>query len=482
MAESFRYRMVERHLMGLIESGGLPPGRRLPSLRELSARLGVGIATANHAYLEMERKGIIEARPRSGFFVRARAAALPTPTASSHAPTAPRSVNRACLIRAVLESVGNAALLPFGVVCPDERLLPARALGRILADLMRSKAQHMLNYEIVPGHAGLRRQIAWLASAQGREAGADEVIVTNGAMEALNLALRCVTRPGDAVLIQSPTYFCFLQLLETLGLRAIEIASSPNEGIDPADVREAVDAYEVRACILSPNFNNPDGSLTPPAVRAEVMDILARRRIPLIEDDVSGELYFGSSRPGSFRALDGKGLVLHCGSFSKTLAPGFRTGWLMPGRFMDKALELKATTSVCSATPTQAALAEYLGLGLFERHLRRLRASVRSSMETMRHHIAASFPPGTGVTRPEGGLVLWVQLPRGIDAVRLFHQARDAGIGIAPGAIFSTQEKFTNCIRLSCGVVWDLRLTEGMQALGAMARSAALTPAQRKLS
>ncbi len=471
--ETFRYRLVERRVMELVESGELQPGARIPSIRQMSARLGVGFATVNHAYLELERKGVLEARPRSGFYLRRGSANLKVPVFREARPSAPRPSNRSGLIATVLESVGDSSLMPFGVVCPQEELLPVKALGRIAGRMARERGGEMLRYAPVRGSLHLRRQLAFRLHDQGMDLEAKELLITNGCMEALCIALRCLTRPGDAVCIQSPTYYCFLQLLETLGLRAIELHSHPDRGLDPADVRAAVGQYDVRAAIFSANFNNPDGALTPDEAKAEIVEILARRNIPLVEDDVSGDLYFGAERPSCLKQYDAAGLVLHCSSFSKTMAPGYRVGWMAAGRFLEKALELKATTSVCSAGLPQEAVAEYLAGGRFERHLTELRHTVRQVMEAMRHHIASSFPAGTRVTRPLGGLVLWVELPGAIDGVELFFKAREAGIGIAPGSIFTTQERYGNCIRLSCGVSWNPETAQGLARLGELAGRAA---------
>ncbi|MGE4297414.1 MAG: PLP-dependent aminotransferase family protein [Desulfovibrionaceae bacterium] len=464
--DGFRYHRVEKRIMRMIDSGEYPPGERLPSLRSLSLAMSVSIATATHAYMELERKGVIEARPRSGYFVRARFRRLPTPASPSAQLSEPQVVNRGELIRTVLHTVGNTDILPFGVASPARELLPVKALGRIMAQVVKDRPGRALDYEIIPGSPELRRQIAFRSMDTGADVGPQDLLITTGCMEALYIALRCVTRPGDNVLIQSPSYYCFLQLLETLGLRAIEIPSHPEAGVSPRDLHEALDTYDIQACILTPNFNNPDGALTPGEARREIVRMLARRDIPLVEDDVYGELHFGPRRPGVCKRYDDKGLVILCSSFSKTLSPGYRVGWMAPGRFMDKALDIKATTSVCSATPTQMAVAEYLRQGHFDRHLKRLRSAIERQMQMVQAQLAASFPAGLRVTRPHGGLVLWLELPERVDAVRLFFKAKAEGVGIAPGPIFSTQEKFGHFIRISCNGLWDDRTRDGLARLG----------------
>lgn len=468
--EAYRYQVVEKHILSMVEKGALGLGDKLPSLRMLSTNLGVSISTVNQAYIELERKRVIESRPRSGFFVRQRSTRLPRTETSPSPMDGPRPVTRIGLIQTVLESVGREDIAPLGVVAPGANLLPLKELGRITAAMVRDNPERALGYAPIPGDPELIRQIAFRSMEHGIPVAPDDPVITAGCMEALNLALRSVCRRGDTVLIQSPTYYCFLQLLETLGLRAIEIPSNPEGGVSPEDLDHALRTFDISACIFAPNFNNPDSSLTPDQSKREIVSMLADREIPLVEDDVSTDLHFTPKRPGTYKQLDRKGLVLLCSSFSKTLAPGFRVGWLLPGRFRQKVLEMKATTNVSTSAPAQMAIGEYLRQGRMERHLKRLRSALEKQMDTVQLYLERYFPAGTCVTHPRGGGVLWLELPRSVDSVELFFQARAKSIGIAPGAIFSTQDKFTNYIRLSCGSPWTEELHDGIRDLGAMAK------------
>jgi DNA-binding transcriptional MocR family regulator len=482
--EAYRYQEVARQVLSMVDAGALGLGDRLPSLRTLSANLGVSISTVNQAYVELERTGVIESRPRSGFFVRQRAARLPrTGSAGEGAPQdGPRPVTRGGLIQTVLESVGRADTVPLGVIAPGAGLLPLKELSRITAAVVRDDPGRAMGYAPIPGDPELIRQIAFRSMEHGMAIAPADPVVTAGCMEALYLALRSVCRAGDAVLIQSPTYYCFLQLLETLGLRAVEIPSDPETGVRPADLDRALRAFDIAACVLAPNFNNPDSSLTPDGAKREIVSLLARRSIPLVEDDVSSDLHFAPVRPGTYKQHDRAGLVLLCSSFSKTIAPGYRVGWMLPGRFRQKVLEIKATTNVSTSAPAQMAIAEYLRQGRMERHLKRLRASLERQMDTMQLHLGRHFPSGTRVTHPAGGAVLWLELPDTVDSVELFFRARAHSIGIAPGAIFSTGDGFANYIRLSCGAPWTEALHHGIETLGTMATAMAdeNCPATRK--
>ncbi|QGY38713.1 aminotransferase class I/II-fold pyridoxal phosphate-dependent enzyme [Pseudodesulfovibrio cashew] len=469
--ETYRYRTVEKHIRAMIENRALGLGDKLPSLRKLATNLGVSISTVNQAYVELERKGVIEARPRSGFYVRQHALRLPRTEATATPMDGPRPVTRIGLIQTVLESVGRADAVELGVIAPGTELLPLKELSRITASVVRDHPERALGYAPIPGDPELIRQIAFRSMELGIPTDPGEPVITAGCMEALNLSLRSVCRRGDTVLIQTPTYYCFLQLLETLGLRAIEIASDPEGGVSPADLDHALRTFDIAACILAPNFNNPDSSLTPDEAKREIVRMLAARDIPLVEDDVSTDLHFTPKRPDTFKQFDEKGLVLLCSSFSKTISPGYRVGWLLPGRFRQKVLEMKAVTNVSSSAPAQMAIGEYLRQGRLERHLKRLRTALEEQMDTMQFHLERFFPAGTRVTHPEGGAVLWLELPGRVDAVELFFQARSHGIGIAPGAIFSTQDKFSNYVRLSCGMPWSERLHDGLRTLGELAKA-----------
>jgi len=466
---TYRYTLVEKHLLELIESGALIPGDRIPSLRSMSAKMRVSVSTITQAYVELESQGVIESRPKSGFYVRSNFRRLPLPSTEENALLVPRDVNRSELIRTVKDLLGRKDMLPFAVACPDETLLPGKELAGIMSAILREDPNRAMGYEPVCGNQELRKQIAFRCIDAGATVMPEDIIVTAGAMEAISIAVRCLTRPGDLVLIQSPTFYCFLQLLDTLGLRAIEIPSRADGGISAADVANAVSQYDVKACIFNLNFSNPDGSVVPDEVKEEIVRLLERRSIPLIEDDICGDVYFGPNRPQVCKKFDRKGRVLLCSSYSKTISPGYRVGWLIPGIFYERALDFKVTTNICTATPSQLAIAEFLRTGKYERHVKRLRAAIQKQMEGMQRCICCHFPAGTKVTRPSGGTGLWIELPEKVDSKEYFFRARALGIGVVPGLIFSTLDKYRNFVRLTCSGVWTKKIQEGIERLGDLA-------------
>ncbi|GAB6036862.1 PLP-dependent aminotransferase family protein [Fundidesulfovibrio butyratiphilus] len=469
-SQPLRYEAVRRHVLDLVESGALAPGAKAPSLRGLAGRLGVSLSTVNQAYAALEDQGVLEARPRSGFVVCRAPVRPPVPEREPEPDVPPEPNRRARLVRQVLAGLGRMDSLHLGLACPAEDLLPTARLSRLLAQCLRREGGRAARYGDVLGHEPLRRQVVLRGLEIGVHVRPDETLITCGAMEALYVALRCVARPGDTVLVASPTYFSFLQLLETMGIRAVEVPSHPGEGVRPADLERALSRFRVAACVLTPNFNNPDGSLVPDEAKAEIVALMARHEVPLIEDDIYGDLCFGKVRPGVCKRFDAKGLVLTCSSFSKTVSPGYRVGWLWPGRYLERAHEIKSTLNVTSPTPTQMALAEYLESGQYPRHLARLRAALCDQMRLMRSLVGRHFPEGVRVSDPQGGVVLWVKLPGLADGVDFLYRAQERGLTVAPGTLFSPSGRFGDYVRLAASLPAGSAVEQTVRLLGEIAR------------
>jgi DNA-binding transcriptional MocR family regulator len=348
-------------------------------------------------------------------------------------------------------------------------LYPLKRLGRALA----ASATHLDPWSTVetltPGSLELRRQIALRYLLDGASVSADELIVTNGALEALNLSLAAVCKPGDAVAVESPCFYACLQALERLGLRAVEVATDPRTGMDLDALEHCIARHQPAACWVMTNFQNPLGSAMPGDKKRALVELAHRHRMPLIEDDVYSELYFGEHRPVSTKAFDREGWVLHCSSFSKSLAPGYRIGWVAAGRFTRQVAQQKLASSLGTAVPVQLALANYLARGSYERHLRALRARLRSKRDRYIERIVDAFPAGTRVSRPGGGYFLWVELPSGCDAMALARQAMAEGISVAPGPMFTPSGGFTNFVRLNTGHTMTARVRAAIERLGALA-------------
>ena len=470
MTNVLLYEKIADELGGQVERGVLKAGDRLPSVRRLSEERGVSVATVLSAYQILEGRGFAEARPKSGHFVRARRSSdeCPVPAPPRRAPAATRvssPPDADDLIRAMSRDKG---LVPLGTAFVAPELLPLRRLNAILAAVAREGGGPGGAYEDVRGQKQLRRQLARRGESIGIQIGEDELVTTLGATEALSLALGAVTRPGDVIAVESPAYFGLLRLAEYHGLRAIEIPTDPRTGLDLDALDDAIRTAPVRAVLATPSFQNPLGSRMPEENKERLVRMLARRDIPLVEDDVYGDLSFDGTRPRPAKAFDDRGNVLLCGSFSKTLAPGYRVGWIAAGRFQEAIERRKFAHVVASPTPTQMAIAELLGEGGYDRHLRRLRRALALQSERYRDAIAEAFPPGTRISRPQGGFVLWVELAPSSDGVDIQQRAIERGIAVAPGSIFSARRRFGNCLRISTGHPWSPRIERAIATLGAL--------------
>ena len=459
------YARIAANLGQLIEGGVLRTGDRVPSVRRASRQHKVSLTTAVQAYLALENRGLIEARPKSGFYVRYRPhAALDEPQISQPARGTRLNESNA-LVSALFDATMRQDMVQLGAGLPHTSLLPVQKLNRMLGAVARRLGPASFHYDMPPGCPALRRALARRALDWGVKIAPDEIVTTSGCMEAVMLCLRAVTRPGDAVAVESPTYFGLIQLIDQLGLKPLEIPTHPRSGMELDALERALRSRRVAACLVVPNFNNPLGSLMPPAAKERLVAMLGAREIPLIEDDLYGDLHFGPERPHVAKSFDANGLVMLCGSFTKSLAPGYRVGWMMPGRFIEKAKSLKFTSTGATATLPQLALAEYMTNGGYDHHLRGLRHALKQQMEQISHAVAESFPRGIKMTRPTGGLVLWVELPARVDALRLHAKALAEKISIAPGPMFSPRQEFRNFVRLSCGEPWSPKLERAIGVL-----------------
>jgi DNA-binding transcriptional MocR family regulator len=477
--EDVLYKQVALRISELIEHGTLRPGERVPSVRKYSVQQNVSIATVMQAYRLLEDRGMIEARPQSGYYVRAQRWSPPLEPAMSR--PAPRAVS-VCVSDLVLQMVKagrDPKLVRLGATLPSPELYPVVELNRAMASAGRRAPVAANSYDAPPGNQALRVQVARRALEAGCTLAPDDIITTVGATEALNLALRAVAKPGDVIAIESPAFFGILQIIESLGMRVCEIPTYPRDGICLDELEERLEPCGVKACLFTLNFSNPLGSCMPDEKKKRLVRLLAQREIPLIEDDIYGNLTFETTRPKVAKAFDEDGWVLLCDSFTKTLSPGFRVGYVAPGRFRERVEFLKFVNT--SATPSlpQMAIAEFLQTGGYDHHLRKIRRYYAGNVQRMRDTVSRYFPPGTKMTRPTGGMCLWVELSGPVDSLELFHQAMAARISIAPGPLFSAKQKFQNFIRLNCGNPWSDAIEGAIRKLGELIarQQAARTPA-----
>jgi DNA-binding transcriptional MocR family regulator len=460
------YLKIARMIEEQIRSGALRVGDKVPSVRRLRRHQRVSASTVLQAYFYLENRGCIEPRARSGFYVRVPfdgRTAEPRIGASS---LAPRTVGVGEILREAVRAAADPRRIPFGAACPSPDLLPNRRLNLIIRRIARWSPQHSAHYELPPGATPLRRQIARRALELGCSFDPDEIVITCGAMQALNLALLAVAKPGEVVALESPTYFGILQAVEALGMRVVAIPTHPRTGIALDLLERAITRRKIAAVIAMTNCHNPLGYVLPEERKRALVDLISRHDVPLVEDDIYGDIAYDPVRPKTAKSLDRKGLVLLCSSFSKVLAPGFRLGWIHAGRFAAEVERLMFLTTIAAPSLPQLAVAEFLESGGYDRHLKRLRAAFANQVEETRQGIAKYFPERTRITRPDGGYLLWVELPEGIDGLELYRRAANANIGILPGVIFSAGGQFRHHIRVSCGYPMTDALDRALRALG----------------
>jgi DNA-binding transcriptional MocR family regulator len=462
------YHVVTQELERMIRGGSLGAGDKLPSVRMLSHARGVSASTVLRAYSMLELAGLIQAAPRSGYYVTARPKP-PVPRASMPKASSTR-VAVSDLVFDILEASRDRDVVPLGSAFPGPAQFPWKKLARCLGRSARRMDPWSTVESLPPGSMELRRQIARRYLRLGMTVDVDEIIVTSGALEALNLALQTVARPGDTIAIESPTFYGCLQAAERLALKVVEIPTHPQEGLDIAALIKAISKHSIRACWFMTTLQHPTGAMMPVDKKRELVRMLSSRGIPLIEDDAYAELQFGPAPLVPSKAFDKSGFVLHCGSFSKCLAPGYRLGWIAAGRFTKDVARRKIESSLATSLPIQLGIAQMLKFGGYESHLVRLRSVLANrqaaALESMHRH----FPPGYRVAAPVGGYFLWIECAPAVDSLDVHRLALNSGISIAPGPMFSARRQFRNFIRLNYGHPWTSDMDRAIRRLGEILR------------
>jgi len=467
-ASEYLYLQVVDLISEQVNNGTLRPGDRLPSLRRLSRKLEVSIPTVRQAYLELERQGRIEARPKSGYFVHAKRL---NPLVSIKCRNCrPMEVRCQNLIDRVYFSIHQPGVLPLGIANPSMASPATKTLHRAMKRIMARAETRSLGYAPTYGEPGICRQITYRYLNQGGSVDPHEVLITNGGQEALTLALKSVAQPGDVIAVESPAYYGMLELIESLDMLALEIETCPIEGVMLDSLEKSLKSHRISACMFSSAINNPLGCLSSDEYRQDLVTLLEKYRVPLIEDDVYGELFFEGPRPKPAQFFSREGLVLTVGSFSKTVAPGYRIGWLLPGRFGEQARKLKRALSCSSGLLQQLTLAEFMAAHDYDRHLNRLRPVLKQNAERMAACVEQHFPADTAISRPRGGSVLWLEMVGGMKSETLFNAAMEKCISIVPGDIFSAGSRYRNFIRLSFGHPWSEEIEDGIATLGRLVR------------
>lgn len=467
-----RYEKLAQTLRRQIQSQVWLPGDKLPSLRESCKQSGFSLMTVLQAYQLLESQGEIVARPQSGYYVAARPSPLPHASGEKKLHfTEQVDINDS--IFEILQATKDPHIIPFGSAFPDPTLFPQQRLARSLASAVRKMSPHAAMANLPPGNDDLRRSIAQRYAQCAMEVAPDEIVITSGAMESLSLSLQAVTEPGDWIAIESPAFYGVLQAIERRKLKAVAIPTDVRDGMDLDSLQQALDQYPIKACWLMPNFQNPLGCTMPKERKQQLVTMLQHKQVALIEDDVYSELFFGGDRPMPAKAFPGSNTILHCSSFSKCLAPGFRVGWVAAGQYAGKIQRLQLMSTLSASVPTQLALADFMQQGGYDTHLRRLRRQLEQRQLAMHRAIVDSFPAGVTVSQPQGGYFLWLDLGDTVLASKVYQRALAKGISVAPGNMFSASEQFNHCMRINSSFEWNESSQQAIAVLAALVRECA---------
>jgi len=469
MKKVFLYNEIANNIANKIKGGVLKVGDRLPSVRLLSKEHGISLNTAKRVFLELEAQSLIQPKPQSGYFVGTLDyLRLPLPNASKPLSVA-KNTEPNEMINSVYSNMGRKDLTLFSIGVPSGNLLPLAKLKKEIVLATRALKEGGTEYEPLQGNEKLRRMVAARSLAWKGYLNDSDIITTNGCMNALALCLMALTKPGDTIALESPCYPGILQLAVSLGLKVLELATHPVTGINMDTLRKLLP--KIKVCLLVPNFNTPLGYCTPDKNKKEIVRLLAAHNIPLIEDDTYGDLHFSAERPKCCKSFDTDGNVLWCGSVSKTLAPGYRVGWVAAGKYHEQVLRLKLVHSLSSTSVIHEAVGNFLQTGKYDNHLRNLRKTLQDNYSHYANVIAAFFPAGTKISQPQGGLALWIEFPQEVDTTELYNYALQNRISISPGRMFTLQDQFQNCMRLCIGLPWSDELKLKLQQLGKLAKT-----------
>lgn len=466
------YQQVADHISDQIRTGLLQAGEKVPSVRQCSAEMGLSISTVIRGYELLQDQMMIEPRPQSGFYVRAQFERSQPPEISQP-DLKPSDVNLNYLAVRLLQTSQDKNIIQLGTAPPQTNVPSVKMINRIMIKVIRED-DGIADYDPPPGNKNLRRQIARRMINAGVNISPDEIVITTGCQEAMTLCLRAVTKPGDTVVVESPSYFGTLKAIETLGLKALEIPTDAENGMSLPALELAIREWKVSACILTPNFSNPLGYCMSDSNKLKLRTILKQADIPIIEDDIYAELGYRTQRPKAIKAFDESGVdsnVLLCSSLSKSLSPGLRIGWAIPGKWLDQVTQLKISNSMAGATLPALTAARYLEMGIFDRHLRQMRRYYKEQRDYFLHLATLHLPKNIRITHPEGGYVIWLELQKDVDSMMLYKQAHEQNISIAPGPLFSASKQYKNFIRINYGKATREQLEKAMIVLGRLINS-----------
>jgi DNA-binding transcriptional MocR family regulator len=460
-----RYREIASEITEDIESGALGSGDKLPSLRDACARWRVSLITAKGAYRLLERQGFIEARPQSGYYVLPQSARQePTPYTPREEISSPNDELR--IISQIIGANSNLGFRALGAAIPGPELLPLKALSRYSARIARRTGEAFSEYGPPSGCERLRVEIARHYRSLGAKVLPSDIVIHNGALDAITTTLRAITRPGDTIVLESPTYYLFMHAAAALNLRVVSVPHIPGEGIDLRALANALASRTIKALLTIPNYHNPTGSCMALSTKEKLVRLAAKHETLIIEDDVYGELSHSAERPLPLVTVDTKGVVIHCSSVSKVLGPGFRVGWSISRKFRPLIEQSQFLQSISCPTLTQEVVAEFLSCDGLRRHSRLTGNKLAMYAQSYRAALQEVLPADSRITRPLGGFLLWIELPHGTDTTQLFHSLASAHTGLTPGIIFGNHRDAKRFFRFPFGTSLSSRIEQSIRLIG----------------
>jgi len=473
---NYRYEEIFSDIKDALERGTILPLEKLPSLRKSARKYGCAISVVIQAYNRLEGLGLISSVEKSGFIVNRKSAVpMPNPEMAEHT-LIPNMTTVNLMTSEIVDRAMDKTILPFGAAIPDASLIASRKLAGYISRSGKNRAELFSMYTASYGSENLRKEIAKFMFKRGVSAGLKDIVITNGCSEALYISLKILTSPGDTVAIESPTYFSLISILEELKIKVLEIPTRADSGLDMEGLTRAVEGREIKALVFSSTFQNPLCSIMDGASLKRLHALSLKYGFTLIEDDIYGDCSFDGKVYQPLKALDKENRVIYCSSFSKTISPGIRIGWALPGINTDRFREVKQISCLGGPAILQEALADYLADGCYEAHIKSFRKKIYQQTYKIRALIEEFFPEGIKVTRPQGGFFLWVEFPEGFDSLKLYRMAYENRIGIVPGPVFSVIENYVNAVRISCGAEVTEEIVEGIRKLGELAKSMLSVP------
>jgi len=463
--KSYKFEEFTTSIEKNIREGIYKPGHKLPSVRELKKQYQISITTVQNGYEHLMILGLVESIPKSGYYVSSRPERLPDQQKAPRSLIVRDSIFENNLVLTTSLRAGRK-ISEFNVAAPGDLLIPQKLLLRTMQQVIREYGMSLLRYYPSNGSEDLKNNIIKRAAGYHTSINPEELIITDGALQALYIALASTCNSGDVIAVESPCVFSILEVVRTLNLKVIEIPVDLESGFDIDFLRKACLKNKIKAVLVTPNFHNPTGVLLSDEQKKALLSVVQQHGIALIENDIYGDLNFNGQRPSTIKSFDDSGLVMTYSSYSKTLAPGIRLGWLSTGKFMERAEQVKFSLGSTVSPIYQETVNRLLAGSSYERHIRAFKMQLAKNAYFTINLLADNFPEGTSIFTPSGGYNIWVKMPNHIDMDHFYDQCEKIGIRFTPGYTFSFSNNFTQYFRVVFAAKYSPKDIEAIKLAG----------------